>query len=98
MSYAGNPSLPADVQKRILETFRHTLDVAARGSLEEARLGCDFVLQLDSQFTLASVLADRLRGASGPVAIDDLRARLDGESAPAPAATALRALLRKRST
>ncbi|HEV8239079.1 MAG TPA: hypothetical protein VGS57_06915 [Thermoanaerobaculia bacterium] len=87
MSYAGNPSLPADVQKRILETFRHTLDVAARGSLEEARLGCDFVLQLDSQFTPASVLADRLRGASGPLAIDDLRARLDGESAPAAAAT-----------
>ena len=87
MSYAGNPSLPADVQKRILETFRHTLDVAARGSLEEARLGCDFVLQLDSQFAPASVLAERLRGASGPVAVDDLRARIDGEPAPAaPAA------------
>lgn len=86
MSYAGNPSLPADVQKRILETFRHTLDVAARGSLEEARLGCDFVLQLDSQFSLASVLSERLRGASGAVAVDDIRARLDGESAPAAAA------------
>ena len=86
MSYAGNPSLPADVQKRILETFRHTLDVAARGSLEEARLGCDFVLQLDSQFSLASVLSERLRGASGPVAVDDIRARLDGEAAAAPAA------------
>lgn len=86
MSYAGNPSLPADVQKRILETFRHTLDVAARGSLEEARLGCDFVLQLDSQFALASLLSDRLHGASGPVVVDDLRARLDGEAAAAPAA------------
>ena len=88
MSYAGNPSLPADVQKRILETFRHTLDVAARGSLEEARLGCDFVLQLDSQFTLASLLSERLRGASGPVAVDDIRARLDGEAAGAPVAAA----------
>ena len=88
MSYAGNPSLPSDVQKRILETFRHTLDVAARGSLEEARLGCDFVLQLDGQFSLAQLLSERLRGASGPVEVSDLRARLDGDPAPAPAPAA----------
>jgi tetratricopeptide (TPR) repeat protein len=86
MSYAGNPSLAPDVQKRILDTFRHTLDVAARGSLEEARLGCDFILQLDSQFTPAHTLSERLRGASGPLALDDLRARLDGVPA-APAVT-----------
>ncbi len=83
MSYAGNPSLAPDVQKRILETFRHTLDVAARGSLEEARLGCDFILQLDSQFSPAHTLSERLRGASGPVEIGDLRARLDGAPAAA---------------
>src|SRR6185503_11450311 len=90
MSYAGNPSLPSDVQQRILETFRHTLDVAARGSLEEARLGCDFVLQLDSQFKLAQVLSERLRGASGPVEVDDIRAQLDGAPAAAPAAAPAR--------
>jgi tetratricopeptide (TPR) repeat protein len=84
MSYAGNPNLAPDLQKRILDTFRHTLDVAARGGLEEARLGCDFVLQLDPQFTLAQLLSDKLRGASGPLPVDDLRARLDG--APRPAA------------
>jgi tetratricopeptide (TPR) repeat protein len=86
MTYAGNPNLPPEVQKRILDTFRHTLDVAARGGLEEARLGCDFVLQLDSQFTLARTLSERLRGASGPVAVDDLRAKADGLGAPAAAA------------
>src|SRR4029077_16678332 len=60
MSYAGNPNLAPDIQKRILETFRHTLDVAARGGLEEARLGCDFVMQLDPQFAPAQALAERL--------------------------------------
>ncbi len=84
MSYAGNPSLAPDVQKRILDTFRHTLDVAARGSLEEARLGCDFVLQLDPQFLLARALADRLQGAAGAVAVDDLRASLDGDTLTRP--------------
>lgn len=88
MSYAGNPSLAPDVKQRIVETFRHTLDVAARGSLEEARLGCDFVMQLDPHFTLAQALSDRLRGASGPVQVDDLRAKLDGAAASAPAAAA----------
>jgi len=85
MSYAGNTSLPSDVQKRILETFRHTLDVAARGGLEEAKLGCDFVLQLDPQFSPAQALSDRLHGASGALAVDDLRARIDGAAAAPPA-------------
>lgn len=86
MSYAGNPNLAPDVQKRILDTFRHTLDVAARGGLEEARLGCDFVLQLDPYFDLAQALSERLRGATGPLAVDDLKARLDGVAGSAPAA------------
>ena len=85
MSYAGNPHLAPDVQKRILDTFRHTLDVAARGGLEEARLGCDFVLQLDPGFALAKTLSERLHDAGGPVAVDDLRERLDGVPAVAPA-------------
>ena len=53
MSYAGNPSLSSDVQGRILDTFRHTLDVAGRGDVEEARLGCDFILRLDPLFSPA---------------------------------------------
>jgi hypothetical protein len=84
MSYAGNPNLAPDVQKRILETFRHTLDVAARGNPEEARLGCDFVLQLDPRFTPAHTLAERLRGASGPVSVGDLRTSgMQGDGAAA---------------
>ena len=88
MSYAGNPSLAPEVRRRIVETFRHTLDVAARGSLEEARLGCDFILQLDPLFSPAQTLSDRLRSATGPVAVDDLVQRLDGAGRGAPAAAA----------
>jgi tetratricopeptide (TPR) repeat protein len=88
MSYAGNPSLAPEVRSRIVETFRHTLDVAARGSLEEARLGCDFILQLDPLFAPAQTLSDRLRAAAGPVSVEDLLQRLDGDGAGAAGAAA----------
>jgi tetratricopeptide (TPR) repeat protein len=81
MSYAGNPSLAPDVQARIVDTFRHTLDVAGRGDLEEARLGCDFILRLDPLFSPAQLLSDRLRAAIGPVPVGDLLSRLDGNGA-----------------
>ncbi|HVS04025.1 MAG TPA: hypothetical protein VMT16_14765 [Thermoanaerobaculia bacterium] len=84
MSYPGNPSLAADAKARILETFAQTLDVAARGNLEEARLGCDFVLRLDPLFGPAQLLVERLEGATGAVEVGDLRQRLaaaQGEAA-----------------
>jgi tetratricopeptide (TPR) repeat protein len=74
MSYPGNPSLSADVQQRILSTFEQTLDLAAEGSHQEALLGCDFVLRMDPQFQAARTLQERLRGAAGAVAVNDLRA------------------------
>ena len=87
MSYAGNPTLASDIQQRILETFRHTLDVAGRGSLEEARLGaiscCSSIPVHAGAHALRTAAGRRRRGG-----VDDLRARLDG--APAPAAAAAR--------
>jgi tetratricopeptide (TPR) repeat protein len=75
MSYSGNPSLAPDVRRRILSTFRQTLDLAARGSHHEATLGCDFILQMDPHFGPARALQERLNGAPGqPVEVDDLRA------------------------
>src|SRR5581483_11105548 len=85
MSYAGNPNLAPDVQKRIVDTFVHSVESASRGSLEEARLGCEFIQQLDPLFTPAQSLLERLRGAAGPVAADDLRARAQGDGATAAA-------------
>jgi tetratricopeptide (TPR) repeat protein len=73
MTYPGNPSLPVDVQQRIRSTFEHTLGLAEKGSRQEALLGCDFVLRMDPQFEPARRLHERLDGASGPLAVDDLR-------------------------
>lgn len=80
MSYAGNPSLSSDVQKRILSTFEQTLGLAAEGSRQEALLGCDFVLRMDPQFDPARQLLERLRNSAGAVRVDDLAA------SPSPAA------------
>ncbi len=74
MSYAGNPSLSSDIQKRVLGTFEQTLGLAAEGNRQEALLGCDFVLRMDSQFEPARRLQERLRDSSGPVRVDDLLA------------------------
>jgi tetratricopeptide (TPR) repeat protein len=85
MSYAGNPSLSADIQKRVLGTFEQTLGLAAEGNRQEALLGCDFVLRMDSQFEPARRLQERLRDGTGPVRVDDLLPTA-AASAPAPAA------------
>lgn len=79
-TYPGNPALAPEIQQRVQGTFRQTLDLAGKGSLKEALLGCDFVLRLDPQFTPASRLADRLASATGPI---DVTGFLDAPAAPA---------------
>ncbi len=74
MTYPGNPALSPDVRQRIRSTFRQTLDLAAAGSRQEASLGCDFILQLDPEFSPAQRLAERLSSGEGAVPVDDLRA------------------------
>jgi len=78
MSYRGNPSLAPDVQERIVQTFRQTLELAAGGSVHEATLGCDFILRLDPEFEPARTLLGRLEAAGGPVGVDDLERAVDG--------------------
>ena len=86
MSYPGNPSLSAEVQRRILGTFNQSLDLAAGGRRQEASLGCEFILQLDPSFAAAGILRDRLAAGEGAVAVEDLR---DGQVPPAPAPSEL---------
>jgi hypothetical protein len=85
MSYPGNTSLAPEIQNRILSTFRQTIELAEKGRLQEARLGCEFILKMDSQFGAARKLRERLEGASGPVKASDLEI---GTAAAAPAAAA----------
>lgn len=67
MSYPGDPALASDVQQRILTTFQQTLELASKGSRQEALLGCDFILRLDPQFGPARTLQQLVQaGRSGP--------------------------------
>lgn len=86
MSYPGDPALASDVKQRILTTFQQTLELASKGSRQEALLGCDFILRLDPQFGPARTLQQLVQaGRSGP----QLAALFGGgEVAPPPAAEA----------
>lgn len=87
MTYPGNPSLTADVQQRILTTYRQSVQSAARGSRDEALLGCDFVLRLDPQFRPARTLQQMLSANREPAAYEQLLVELEGGAATAaPAA------------
>ncbi|MEO8196685.1 MAG: tetratricopeptide repeat protein [Thermoanaerobaculia bacterium] len=67
MSYPGDPALASDVKQRILTTFQQTLELASKGSRQDALLGCDFILRLDPQFGPARTLQQLVQaGRSGP--------------------------------
>ncbi len=74
MQYPGNPALAPDVQQRILGTYLQTLELAARGSRQEALLGCDFILRMDPAFRPARELQVRVNAsaAGAPVSVADL--------------------------
>lgn len=95
-NYPGNSSLPPEIQQRVAGTFRQSLDLAAKGSLREAQLGCDFVLGLDPEFHLARKLADLLALADGPVDVSELAAELSPGAPPPPLAPKLAELLAAR--
>ncbi len=82
-SYAGSPALAPEAREKVLQTFRHTLALAQEGKNEEALLGCDFLLKMDSRFTPARGLLEMLRGfAPGtPVNVDRFADYLGVESA-----------------
>ncbi|HSM14284.1 MAG TPA: hypothetical protein VLA66_09465 [Thermoanaerobaculia bacterium] len=93
MTYPGNSSLAADVQQRILTTFRQSVQSASQGNRDEALLGCDFVLRLDPQFGPARKLQQMIGAGEAPEAI---LALLDGGAVEAgggdPESAGLRAV------
>ncbi len=85
--YPGSPSLPAEAREKVMQTFRHTLELAKAGRNEEALLGCDFILKMDLRFGPAKRLLEVLRGvATGTIV--DLSAFSEMTAAP-PAPTVL---------
>lgn len=72
MTYPGNPALGSDVQQRIVATFEQTLDLAIAGNRQEALLGCDFVLRMDSHFEPARRLQERINANPGALSHEAL--------------------------
>jgi tetratricopeptide (TPR) repeat protein len=69
-SYAGSVALAPEAREKVLQTFRHTLSLAQSGKVEEALLGCDFILKLDGRFAPARALLDALRTAAPGAPVD----------------------------
>ncbi len=69
-SYPGSPSLSAEAREKVLQTFRHTLDMARAGRNEDALLGCDFILKMDARFAPARRLLSSLRGVAAGTVVD----------------------------
>ncbi len=82
-SYAGSPALAAEARGKVLQTFRHTLELAQEGKHEEALLGCDFLLKMDPRFAPARSLLELLRGAppDKPINVEEFSDYLAIESA-----------------
>ncbi|MCB9377954.1 MAG: hypothetical protein H6511_04230 [Holophagales bacterium] len=80
MTYPGDATLSPEIQQRILTTYRQTLQLASQGKREEALLGCDFILRLDSQFAPARSLQERVHAGDPPESFFDLL-----EAVPEPA-------------
>ncbi len=78
MNYPGNPALGSDVQQRIVATFEQTLDLAIAGNRQEALLGCDFVLRMDSHFEPARRLQERINASSGALSHEALADLMPG--------------------
>ncbi len=70
VSYAGSPALSAEARAKVLQTFRHTLSLAQSGKVDEALLGCDFILKMDGRFAPARALLDSLRTAAPGASVD----------------------------
>ncbi len=78
MNYPGNPALGNDVKQRIVATFEQTLDLAIAGNRQEALLGCDFVLRMDSQFEPARHLQERIHANPGALSHEALADLMPG--------------------
>jgi tetratricopeptide (TPR) repeat protein len=86
-SYEGSPSLAPEAREKVLQTFRHTLQLVRDGRNEEALLGCDFILKMDSRFAPAHRLLASLRGVPAGQRIDvaSFAFYLDAPAAAPPA-------------
>ena len=81
-SYEGSPSLSPEAREKVLQTFRHTLQLVRDGRNEEALLGCDFILKMDARFAPAHRLLGSLRGVPAGQRVDVAPFAVYFEAAP----------------
>lgn len=86
--YPGSPSLAPEAREKVLQTYRHTLDLARAGKNDEALLGCDFILKMDPRFGPAKKLLDAMRGMSSGTLVDLSDPDLLVPPVPSPASAA----------
>lgn len=60
MTYTGDNKLSEDIQQRVESTYQQSRDLAAEGKVQEAKLGCEFVLRLDPLYEPARELMQKL--------------------------------------
>ncbi len=74
-AYPGNDHLPEETRYRVENTFRQALSLYLEGKLEDAVVGCDFILKMDPQFEPARLLLEKSKDPMAAVDLTPLIAR-----------------------
>jgi tetratricopeptide (TPR) repeat protein len=80
MTYPGDSKLSDDLRQRVESTFEQSLDLARQGKVQEALLGCEFVLRLDPLFEPARDFMQKLESGETGLSEDEPATEVaDGE-------------------
>jgi tetratricopeptide (TPR) repeat protein len=60
MTYPGDKNLSEDIRQRVKSTYEQSHELALEGKLQEATLGCEFVLRLDPLYEPARELMRKI--------------------------------------
>lgn len=71
MTYPGDSKLSEELRERVENTFKQSRELAKQGKTQEALLGCEFVLRLDTLYQPARDLVTKIE-AGEEVAADDV--------------------------
>lgn len=77
MTYRGDSKLSEDIRQRVESTFEQSLDLARQGKIQEASLGCEFVLKLDPLFEPAREFVRKLEAGEAGAVEDEPAADLE---------------------
>jgi hypothetical protein len=76
MAYPGNPELSFQAQERVMTAFRQAVAKLQEGQREEAMIGLEFVLRLDSSFNPAVNFHQQLSSGAKEIDLGDIISEL----------------------